>query len=173
VLVNLLASDRHDFLLGVFTQSGEERRVFSRAEAGFLAPILSKALSQATPGQVVTFHWRQPDASRVAVVTSGGLFVEGPRLVVILANERSRPTLSYEGITSENDSKEAPLLPFRPRAIRLGFRDLSLRAPLDLVAGRYLFDDEALAVAVDLERLALVAGDEGGDGTAERKAPPN
>jgi hypothetical protein len=173
VLTNLTVSDRQDFLINIFKHSEGERRVFSGAEARLLASLLSKALGEASPSQLVTFHWRLPDVDHVAVVTSGGLFVEGPRLVVMLANYRARPALSYEGITYESDSKEAPLVPFRPKAIRLGFRDATLRAPLDLVADHYRFDDEAQAVTIDLERLALAGEREVPGGNPEQKRAPN
>ncbi len=155
-LSDLAVADRDGLLTGFLKSSNVERRVFSDSEARLIAPLLVRALSQAAPSQLVTFHWKQPNPPHGQVVTSGGLFVEGPRLVVIVANHRATPGLSYEGITYESDSRAAPLLPFRPHTFRLRMREAALRANLDLVADRYRFDDVGQAVAIDLERLSLI-----------------
>lgn len=167
VLKGLLIVDRKNFPEFMFKGGGGPRRAFSDLEAKHLAPILSKALKTASARDLVTFHWILPDADKGAVITSGGLFVDVPRLVVVIANCRAFPSLSYEGMTAELDTRNAPLVPYRPRAFRLGFQDGSLLAPLDFVSGHYRFDDENIAVAIDLERLRL-AVQRSGSATGER-----
>lgn len=154
-LKGLLVHDRQAFPLTMFKQSNGQRRVFSNVEAKQLAALLNKALSEASPRQIATFHWIFPDADKGVVITSGGLFVDFPRLVIVIANCRAVPLLSYEGITSEVDTRHAPLVPYRPRAIRLTLQDQSVQAPLDLITSYYRFDDEGIAVAIDVERLRL------------------
>ena len=62
---------------------------FSDKEIELFAPLLALALSKATPEEVVTFYQTRDISAITREVTSGGLFVQGDELHLILAIYRS------------------------------------------------------------------------------------
>ena len=85
---------------------------FSQDEIRALAPALSKALSMAKPGELVTFY-RQYISDAVGLAyTTGGLFMRGGSIYIVLANYRQPPSdVMRRGIPAyELDPIDDPLL---------------------------------------------------------------
>lgn len=59
---------------------------FQDQEIALLSVQLAEALAQAKPNERVTFYLSEPQASTKRVVTSGGLYVKGTELHLILGN---------------------------------------------------------------------------------------
>jgi len=98
------------------------RRAFSEGEIVFLSPLLATALGVATPEEVVTFYQTQPISSVRREVTSGGLFVRGEEMHVVLSNYRA--TTHYRadpGVADFTDDRMTPMKPIAPQEGTLEF----------------------------------------------------
>ncbi|HXX76066.1 MAG TPA: hypothetical protein VEI50_13130 [Nitrospiraceae bacterium] len=97
-------------------------QAFTDAEIAFLAPLLAQALSQATPEEVVTFYHTRDLSALSREVTSGGVFVQGDELHLILANYRSHTHYKADYGTAETqDDRLTPMQSLAPQRGRLGF----------------------------------------------------
>lgn len=66
---------------------------FTAEEIGYLSPTLSKAFVQAQPNEWVVFGLSRSTPHGMTEVTTGGWFVEGPSLHIVLANYRKVTTM--------------------------------------------------------------------------------
>jgi hypothetical protein len=66
---------------------------FTPEEIGYLSAALSKAFAQARPHEIVVFALSHLNSYNMTEVTTGGWFVEGPSLHVVLANYRKVVTM--------------------------------------------------------------------------------
>lgn len=66
---------------------------FTAEEIGYLSATLSKAFAQAKPNEWVVFGLSGPTTHGMAKITTGGWFVEGSSLHLILANYRKAVTM--------------------------------------------------------------------------------
>jgi hypothetical protein len=129
---------------------------FLPADIPELASLFSLGLSKASPRDIVTFYLVRNDASRGALITSGGLCLRGHYLTFILANAHTSPyAVQYEN-TSTIDTRDQPLLPiarfkftadFSPPDVRLPNTSL----PSDTRYNGYVDDSKLLTL--DLSRL--------------------
>src|SRR5262245_57055683 len=88
----------------------------------FFAPLLALALSKATPEEVVTFYQTRNISAITREVTSGGLFVQGDELHLILANYRSHTRYMADfGAAETQDDRLTPMQPLAPQDGRLEF----------------------------------------------------
>jgi hypothetical protein len=140
---------------GLF-QEDDSAPVFSLAEITLLAPFLSQALKKASPQDMVTFYLTVPDPNRGKLVTSGGLFVRGGRLYLILANARTSPSsVQYEN-TYEIDTRDQPLLPIARYKFTVGFTPREAWIPNAQAKkqdGYEGYVDESKLLVIDLSRL--------------------
>ena len=85
---------------------------FSAEEIRVLAPALSRAFSMAKPNELVTFYRRVTNDAVGLAYTSGGLFLHGGHLYIVLANYRQPPSdVMRRGIPAyEMDPIDDPLL---------------------------------------------------------------
>ena len=67
---------------------------FTPDQIAFLAPGLSKALRQAHPDEVVVFGFSRPRPPQLTEITTGGWFVEGEQVHLVLANYRQAVTMA-------------------------------------------------------------------------------
>jgi hypothetical protein len=113
ILSRLLVQER----VGLLDQKPFPRAVFSSSEIRQLVPGLQKAFQMAKPSEWVAFYSMLP-AGTVQEVTSGGLFLKGNRLHVVVANH-------HERISSGPDVPEAiranPLRPLGGRGFTVSF----------------------------------------------------
>ena len=64
------------------------QEAFSEEQQDFFSQHFSTALSQATPLETVTFYWANPRGNGIWEITSGGLYLQGIALHLILPNFR-------------------------------------------------------------------------------------
>ena len=126
---------------------------FSKEEEAVLAPHLSRALAEAKPDELVTFYRRVSTSTVGLAITSGGLFVHDQHLYVILANARTLPSEAMrEGLTSEIDPIDNPLLPISRTSFRATFEPATSIVPED---ERWVWPyiDQGRVVVIDLVQL--------------------
>lgn len=135
-------------------------RAFSEEEIAVWAPLLALALSKATPEEVVTFYQTRRLSGARREVTSGGLFLEGDVLHVLLSNYRSdtHPTADI-GVADTMDDRLTPMRPLAPQTGLLDFEPREALIPVD--RGLFRWDRRELIIRLGL----LVTGDvKPGDG---------
>lgn len=129
---------------------------FSESEIEFWAPLFRLALSKATPDELVTFYQSQPLSGMKREVTSGGLFLDGEELHVVLSNYRSH-TLS-SGDTSSADTMDDRLTPLRslaPQKGALSFEPSEFQRPADPTGIASLFHWDQRELVIRVNRLPL------------------
>lgn len=84
ILSRLLLEDR----VGLMDSSRPPRPVFSSEEITLLAPAIKDSFQKARPNEWIAFSLSTPSGSGLAV-TSGGMFLAGSRLHVVVANHRT------------------------------------------------------------------------------------
>lgn len=101
---------------------------FTDKEIALFAPLFALALSKATPEEVVTFYETRSLSATSREVTSGGLFVRGETLHLILANYRS-PThyMADAGVVETQDDRLTPMQSLAPQGGRLDFEPHSAK----------------------------------------------
>jgi hypothetical protein len=101
---------------------------FPEKDITFFAPLLAMALSKATPEEVVTFYQTRSVSAITREVTSGGLFIQGDELHLILANYRS-PTryMPDMGVAETQDDRFTPMQSLAPQRGRLNFEPHSAK----------------------------------------------
>lgn len=89
-------ADMADLLRGLHVEqgsfaawgSGKSHRVFTDEETAFFTPLFVQGLRQATPEQMVTFFQTTQPSREYEATTSGGIFVKGDALHIVLSNHR-------------------------------------------------------------------------------------
>ncbi len=104
-------------------------RAFSDREVKFFAPLFVQGFRQATPEEVVTFFETVEVSSLHRLTTSGGLFITGNTLHVLMSNYGVKTQ-----IWQDNDAYEAP---FRLRPLE----------PIDPEPGQLTFEPPSLMVS--------------------------
>jgi hypothetical protein len=101
---------------------------FTDKEIAFFAPLLALALNKATPEEVVTFYQTRDISALTREVTSGGVFVQGDDLHLILANYRSRTRYMADvGVAETQDDRLTPMQSLAPQLGRLDFEPYSAK----------------------------------------------
>jgi hypothetical protein len=156
VLSGVRVVPRSGYISSLITGQPQANPAFTAGEIQTLAPRLSRALSQATPQELVTFYRRFTDASIGLGITSGGMFVQDNHLFVILANHRNLPTEGMnQNMVTNFDPVDSPLIPISRSSFRIDFEPAAAVVPADRrPAWSYL--DEGRILAIDLQ--ALVRG---------------
>lgn len=135
----------------LFAGDAEPRPAFGPEEVWSLASHVVKALASAKPDEIVTFYRRVSDASTGLSYTTGGLFLRGDYLYVILANYRQWPSDAMAlGIPAhEIDPVDDPLLPLRRAGYSVSF--VPEEAEVHPVQGQWTrrFPDPAKMVIVN------------------------
>jgi len=144
-------------LITLFDKEQEPPRhpAFNVAEVGFLAPLLVKGFGMATSEEVVTFYQTRQETAIVRKVTSGGLFIDGEELHIVLSNYRS-PThyASDPGVDDTFDDRLTPMRTIAPQETRLDFEPISAIAPSREGRLTSLFSAERREVVVLFRQLA-------------------
>jgi len=95
---------------------------FTNKDIALFAPLLALALSKATPEEVVTFYETRYLSATSREVTSGGMFVQGDELHLILANYRSHTHYMADfGVAETQDDRLTPMQSLAPQSGRLDF----------------------------------------------------
>lgn len=100
---------------------------FGEAEIRHFAPLLTQGLRTAKPEEIVTFGQTKQITEISSTVTSGGVFVDGDELHLILSNYRSETNYAPDpGISGTTlDARSSPLRSIAPQRTRLYFEPSS------------------------------------------------
>lgn len=153
VLNGIRVRSRSSFVPSIITGEASLSPAFSTDEQAVLGPHLSQALAEAKPDELVTFYRRVSTPAVGLAITSGGLFVHGRHLYVILANARTLPSEGMsQSIVSEIDPVDSPLLPISRSGFRASFAPATTMVPED---ERWLWPyiDQGRVVVIDLVQL--------------------
>lgn len=84
---------------GLLDSSSPRQAVFSPEDLTTLMPALQKTFQLAGPSDWIVFAvWGSSGTSQALEVTSGGMYLQGQRLHIMLANHRERVSSEQEGI---------------------------------------------------------------------------
>jgi hypothetical protein len=101
---------------------------FSEKDIAFFSPLLAMALSKATSEEVVTFYHTRSISANTREVTSGGLFIQGDELHLILANYRSQTRYMADmGVAETQDDRLTPMQSLAPQGGRVNFEPFSAK----------------------------------------------
>ncbi len=92
----------------VLRKDPQPELAFLNDDAQLLAPHLRAALAKARPNETAVFFLRQTREDGIPLVTTGGLFLQGNQLIVLLANAR-RPTTTQQKLETARDASLHPL----------------------------------------------------------------
>ena len=107
-----------------------QQPAFRAEEINFFAPLLAKGLGSAKPEEIVTFYQVTQRPGTIDHVTSGGVFIDGDELHVLLSNYRSSTRYPPDVETMAYvDGRSTPLQPIVPQEARLDFRPASAVVP--------------------------------------------
>ena len=153
VLTGIRVVPRSGYISSLMTGQPQANPAFSSGEVQVLAPRLSRALTEATPQEVVTFYRRFTDASVGLGITSGGMFVQGSHLFVILANNRTLPTEGMnQNMVTDFDPIDSPLIPIARTSFRVEFTPATAVVPPGQRQSWPYIDDGRI-LAIDLQQL--------------------
>lgn len=153
VLEGVRIQSRKSFLPTILAGEASLTAAFSREEQHALASHMSRALAEAKPDEMVMFYRRVSTPSVGLAITSGGLFVHGNHLYVILANARTLPSEGMrEGLMSEIDPMDNPLLPISRTGFRATFVPATSMVPED-ERWTWPYIDQGRVVVIDLVQL--------------------
>lgn len=110
--------------LPLYDDLSQPRRhpAFTEPEIALFAPLLAIALAKATPEEIVTFYRSTTRSGTQREVTSGGLYVQGEDLHIVIANYRSLTHFSADiGVADTLDDRLTPLRAQAPQRGRLAF----------------------------------------------------
>ena len=110
---------------------GESERdpAFNQSEIAFFAPLLARGLSLAQPNEVVTFYERGEISNLHELTTSGGLFIQGDVLYVILSNHAAQTEIWQDVEEYHSPVRLQPLKQLDPQPGRLVFDPAQFMAP--------------------------------------------
>ncbi|OAI49830.1 hypothetical protein AYO43_00185 [Nitrospira sp. SCGC AG-212-E16] len=122
---------------------------FTNKDITLFAPLLALALSKATPEEVVTFYQTRNVSAVTREVTSGGVFVQGNELHLILANYRSHTRYMADfGAAETTDDRLTPMQSLAPQEGRVDFEPESAKQerPVGGLGKLFHWDHRELAV---------------------------
>lgn len=136
-------------------QESSNHPAFTTAEVGFFAPLLAKGLGTATSEEIITFYESRQETAIVRKVTSGGIFIDGDELHLVLGNYRS-PThyASDPGTDDTFDDRLTPMRSIAPQETRLYFEPVRAVASPKQGALKNLLQTDRQEVVVLFKQLA-------------------
>jgi hypothetical protein len=164
VLSGIMINERPRLIPSLpFSSKDEEpprRPAFNATQIRFLAPLLAKGLGTAAPEEVVTFYLATQQTAIIRKVTSGGIFMDGDELHIVLSNYRSPTHYAPDPGTSETYDRLTPLRSIAPQQTTLDFEPATAIVPprKGLLSG--LFQPDRREIIVLFKRLR--------DGTTDR-----
>jgi hypothetical protein len=102
---------------GFLEQKSVPQPLFSASETKQLVPGLQKAFRTATPSEWVAFFSTRPSGT-AQEVTSGGMFLKGDRLHVVVANHHDQISWQSDSLTA---ARTNPLLPLGGKGFTVSF----------------------------------------------------
>ena len=130
VLKGLYVERRSSFSLPLVGGGESERYpVFNENEIAFFAPLLAQGFGLAQSNEVVTFYERGEISHLHEVRTSGGLFLQGDVLYVILSNHAAQTEIWQDVEEYHSPVRLQPLKQLEPQSGRLLFDPPQHMAP--------------------------------------------
>jgi hypothetical protein len=157
VLKGIRITKRDPLGLGGIVSDDEANPAFSASDIAGLALYLSEGLGKASREDLATFYLVSKEPSLGKVVTSGGLFVEGGRVFLILANARTPPSAGpFEGTAYELDTKDDPLFSIARYRFAVTFTPAEALVPHGQLGARVRdrYTDPAKLIVIDLAKLS-------------------
>jgi hypothetical protein len=153
ILSGLRVVPRSGYISSLISGQPQANPAFSSKEIQMLAPKLSRAFTEATPQELVTFYRRFTDASVGMAITSGGMFLQGNHLFVVLANNRNLPTEGMnQNMVTDFDPIDSPLIPISRTSFRVEFTPaIAVVPPGQRQSWPYI--DDGRILAIDLHQL--------------------
>jgi len=90
ILRGIRVWERRNFIHRFVSSEAPKTRAFQDEELSFLAPAISRALSQATPSDRVYFHLSHATPTGEEETTTGWLYVRNPILHIVLSEVHDR-----------------------------------------------------------------------------------
>ena len=140
--VSLTTEEMTRLLKGVRVERGllssTRHAAFSEPEIRLFAPHLVKALQQATNEELVTFYETAALGEDHQLTTSGGLFVAGGNLYIILSNFSVKTALWQDNEYYESSYRHRPLEQMDPQPGRLVYepRSFMVKSPDGKIGSR-------------------------------------
>ncbi len=129
---------------------------FSETSVMFWAPLLSIALSKATPEEVVTFYQSRRLSGVKREVTSGGVFLDGEDLHVLLSNYRSETNFTADiGTADIQDDRLTPLRSLAPQRGTVQFEPAEFQRTPDAPATVRLLHWDKRELIIQINRLPV------------------
>jgi hypothetical protein len=95
---------------------------FNDRDIEFLAPLLSLALRKATADEIATFYRSAKASGTSREVTSGGVFLDGDQLHIVLSNLQSSTHATADiGVADTQDDRLSPMRSIAPQRGKLTF----------------------------------------------------
>jgi hypothetical protein len=127
---------------------------FSESDIAFWAPLLSQALSKATAAELATFYQSTKRSGTTREVTSGGLFVHGKELHLVLSNLQSETHHTADiGFADTQDDRLTPMRSLAPQRGRLLFVPESALVPRSPEGLSRLFQEDRRELVVLYQTL--------------------
>lgn len=127
---------------------------FTDEEIAFFAPLLTLALSKAMSEEVITFYQTRKISAITREVTSGGVFVQGDELHLLLANYRSHTRYMADfGAAETEDDRLTPMQSMAPQNGRLDFEPVSAKREPQVGGLGKLFQQNNRELAVLYKQL--------------------
>lgn len=155
VLSGVRVQKHQDPIVSIVTGRPELLQAFSPIEVQALTGRLVEGLAAASPSELVTFYRRYSDANVGLAVTSGGLFVRGRLLYLILSNHRNLPADAMwhkQAMVTGIDPIDDPLLSLRPMLYSVSFTRPQAVAD-EVRRGPIEYPDPAKVLVLDLDRV--------------------
>ena len=99
----------------------KRRPLFSKGEIEFFAPLFARGFLLAGPNQIVTFYETAEISDVHELTTSGGMFVQGNALHVVLSNYGVKTEIWQDSEEYRAPIRIRPLYPIDPQPGRLVF----------------------------------------------------
>lgn len=131
----------------------ERYPVFNQNEIAFFAPLLAQGFGLAQPNEVVTFYERGEISKLHEVRTSGGLFLQGDVLYVILSNHAAQTEIWQDVEEYHSPVRLQPLKQLEPQPGRLGFDPPQFMAPPQKKSFGSIATGKPLQVGVRFKKL--------------------
>ena len=156
VLSGLMIEEPSRIVSFLDTNPGPPRHpAFNEAEVRFLSPLLAKGLGLATPEEVVTFYQTHQETAIIRKVTSGGMFVNGEELHIVLSNYRSSTHYASDpGVDDTTDDRLTPMRSIAPQVVGLDFEPSSARVASQTSGLASIFDHDRREIVVLFRKLA-------------------
>ena len=122
---------------------------FTSKDIALFAPLLALALTRARPEEVITFYHTRKVSAITREVTSGGMFVQGDELHLILANYRSHTRYMADfGAAETTDDRRTPMQSLAPQEGRVDFDPESAKRerPVGALGKVFQWNNRELAV---------------------------